>query len=192
MTAADVWTLAAHAREQIEHSPIADPHLLARKVALSIPDEHLRDAVDEMIGAYVVGLVSRQRWAATQTTGDGQTSGDTQRLAAVAGDSPPDPGHGCPDAHVRPAGVGGNRWDGIAAVYKRMLDQRVAVEDGEWKFLRDFTADDCAAAELRRRDNAARNLARAEVFGALAAALTEHDRPTVGDLPDDVLEELFA
>ena len=45
MTAADVWTLAAHAREQIEHSPIADPHLLARKVALSIPDEHLRDAV---------------------------------------------------------------------------------------------------------------------------------------------------
>ena len=183
------WTLAEHTHRQIDDSPIADPHLLARKVALSIPDEHLRQAVDEMIGGYVVGIVSRARWA--KTAGGGQSRDDSHAPPAPAGKNDPDPGQIRHDTHAAAAGVGASRWDGVATVYKRLLGQRVAVEDGDWKFFRDLTAADCRSAEARRRDNAARNLARAETFAAVADALDAHNCPTVGDLPDDVLEELL-
>jgi len=185
------WSLRDHARHMVEQSPIADPHLLSRKVALTIPDEHLRDAVNEMIGAFVVNLVTRSRWGATDHTTGGHFAADTQVAAALGGDDLPGGDHSESGAHPEHVPAGRSKWPAVAAVYKRILDERIHDGDG-WKFFRDFTADNCRTAAANRIDSAARLVARSQQLDATADALIEHDVPTVGDLPDDVLKELFG
>ena len=188
----DEWSLLSLTRQILDESPLSDPHLLARKVALAIPDDRLRDAVDQMIGAYVVGIVTRSRWSGPDLTTSDQSLSDTHSVAVAGGDPSASPDQRLGDTQGCPVGAGTHsRWAGAAAAYKRMLDQRIATGDG-WKFLRDFTADDLAAASGLRRLQAARSIARAETLDRLADALDANGCTTVGDLPDDVLREVLG
>lgn len=188
------WSLREHARQIIDDSHMADPHLIARKVALSIPDNLLRQAVDEMIGAYVVGIITRSRWSAHDPTTSGQMMRDAQAVPAAGGDpSPPAEAsvEATPSERTPRPEDGPTRWQAAAAHYKAILGERMATADG-WKFLRDFTADDADAAAERRRDIASRNLSRADQLTRAADEVRQHGVPTIGDLPDDVLKELFG
>jgi hypothetical protein len=78
--------------------------------------------------------------------------------------------------------VGG--WAAAAETYKRLLDERFAV-NGEWKFLRDFTAEELVAAAEDRRTQASRLGHRADQLERLAGVLGEHGVETVRDLPVD-------
>lgn len=72
----------------------------------------------------------------------------------------------------------------IRANWERMLAQRV-YSAGGWKLLRDCTRDDLLFAAAERRENAARSIAVAERYDALADLLASHGVAAVGDLPAD-------
>ena len=75
----------------------------------------------------------------------------------------------------------------------RELSAPVCTDEGSraWKYLRDCSAGDLAAAAEIRRRKAAQNEAEAEKFDALAKAVEHADVDTVGGLSHDVLEAVL-
>lgn len=91
---------------------------------------------------------------------------------------------GAPPASSKVAAVRG--W------HERLMSQPIDVSGGkgEWKALRDCTRDELLAVAQYRRETAARNLATAEKYEALAKILPA--KKTVGQLAADVVASVFG
>jgi hypothetical protein len=75
----------------------------------------------------------------------------------------------------------------IADGWQRRLRDRLSVADGEWKFLGDCTAVDLQFAADYRREQAARNRAKAAQYDVLRHLLEERGAERVADLPAELL-----
>ena len=82
------------------------------------------------------------------------------------------------------------RWTKASSTYNRILRQRIAVADNDWRFLRDCGRDQLLAAAAIRYAHATATVEAARRFEALAAALDE--LTVVGDLPPDTVLEIMA
>jgi hypothetical protein len=154
-------------RTVLDESHELDPGKLTLEISQLIPDVDLRDAVEQMLPQIVRQEISFSRMQDRRHVPD--------------------------DTHETPAPARGtNSWAArIREDWRRQLDQRYVGASG-WKFLRDFTADDCDfAAELRERESAA-ILDRAARLRRLAQAVRENQVAMIGDLPEEVLRPLLS
>lgn len=83
--------------------------------------------------------------------------------------------------------VGSRRWAAAASI----LMSREFV-DGEWKWLRDCTADDLRSAATDRRQRAASILANADKLDALAALMDKRRASVVAELGEDAVRKVMA
>ncbi|MFG1683585.1 hypothetical protein ACGFNP_25675 [Nonomuraea sp. NPDC049269] len=154
-------------------SALTDPGALAKEVSKRVPDDHLREAFDEMIRTYVQKIVTGNR---------------TLILPPAAFHEVPTPG-----GKVRPVGRS-KKVAEIREAWRVVLRERInigpAAED--WKVLADCDTEDLLFAETARRDLAARNLANADQLKGLRDLLAEHGKQHVRDLPDSVLAAYFG
>lgn len=144
-----MFDLSTLVKEAVEKSDEPDPHVIARRLLLQIPEEHLREALGETLPAYV-------RIRGVQPARSGETAGEPGR----------------PGGSPKP---GNNRW-GRA---------RWSV-NGEWKFERDLTADDCDAIAEDYAQRAAQNAAMEAKFRARAEQLRASGKHTLGEFDDDL------
>lgn len=158
----DLTTLV---REVCDDTDTPDPALLTKEVYRRLRHGERDAALLAALEVFVMQYVTRRRHYAIP---GGQSTRDTQTGAAAGG-----------------------RSTKVAAIrsYARALRDRVAVGDGEWKFLADCTAGDLTYAAGLRREHAKATLARADQYERLAALLTRCGVSTVGALPDEVLAE---
>lgn len=79
----------------------------------------------------------------------------------------------------------------VQSWYEKLLDQSVDVsgDQGQWKRLADCTRDDLLQIAKYRRDVAARNLATAEKYEALAKGMKANQ--TVADIKPEKVREAF-
>jgi hypothetical protein len=186
------WTLREHAEAVIEATHLDDPRDIARKVILSIPDEHMRQALDESVPGFVTALITRSRWAPEpDDTTSGHVANDTHGAATAGGEPSTGPGQGFCDTQKRPAGSGNYsaKWQGVSD-HKKILRSRMK-GDGVWRRFANMTAADCRAAAADRRARADSMIHNAEKLEKLAALCDEFAVVTVGELPADVLDEVF-
>lgn len=169
----DMFSLRALIREVCATSTITDPTTLAKEVGRRIPQDALRDALDEALPVVVQHFVSRSRGSIDSLADQGRS--DTHN--AVVGKAP-------------------NRSHKVAAIragWQKQLRDRIAVgpDRSDWKFLGDCGRADLAYAAGLRRNHAAANRAAAERLEALAALLTQHRVDRVAELPTTVLAATF-
>jgi hypothetical protein len=151
--------------ETLESSAALTPSDLAAEVAAQIPARKVREVLAEALTPYVHQVIQHNR---------SLPADHTQRES---------------QSQV----VGGNPSSKVAAIRdwsRAQLRQRYHVGRGEWKFLGDFTFEDCMFAAQERREMAARNAAKAELFEALAERMKTAGAGTVSDLPVDELPEM--
>lgn len=166
--AAVKFDLRATIRAVLAESVDPDPHGVARDVLARISAKDTREALAQALDIAVRQMISSGRMR--DTTGVPVTAGGATGTA--------------PSRPVR------NSAAVVREAWRRHLDDRLPGAEG-WKFLKDFTAADLDfAADLRDR-HAAANSAQAERMRALKKAIAVADVTTVGELPDDVLQDLL-
>jgi hypothetical protein len=151
--------------ETLESSAALTPSELAAEVAAQIPARKMREILAEALTPYVHQVIQQHRSLAVD--------------------------HSQRDTHQ--GAVGGSPSSKVAAIrdWSRVqLQQRYHVGNRKWKFLGDFTFEDCMFAAQERREQAARNAAKAELFEALAERMKTAGAGTVSDLPVDELPEM--
>lgn len=144
----------------------ADPGVLADKVFTRITEGQYADALRTVLRSYVRRVMTEDRGfrpsVPTVTAPDKQPYRKSGYVAAM-------------------------QESGLRA----RLMERTHGANGWLLLLRDCTVDDLLAAAAERRELAASNGAAATRYEALAAALTESGKTVLGDLADDVLEEIL-
>lgn len=80
------------------------------------------------------------------------------------------------------------RWDTAAST---VLSERLLVGK-DWKFVGDCTRDEVLEAAAQRDAVAATNMAAADRWRRVAAAMDAHNAVTVADLPTDALAEALS
>lgn len=161
-----VFSLRAIVREVIDGSTITDPGEVAAEVDRRVPDEHVREAMNEGLRALV-------------------------REVFRAGGIPPGvreaprPGR----APVAPLKGRSAKRKAINDSWKRVLEKRVHVgpDPSAWKLMGDCAYDDLMFMAEERRAIAARTLSRADRYEALADLLKLHGVEQVRELPEEVL-----
>jgi hypothetical protein len=177
VSTATAFNLRALIREVLATSALPDPGALAKEVSERVPDEHLREAFEEMLRTYVTNTITGGR-----KLFPGPANGSLHETPAPKG-----------GRRSRPVGRS-SKVAGIREAWREALRQRVNIGPApeDWKFLADCGADDLAFAETVRREVAARNLANADQFKGLRELLAEHGAEQVRDLPDSVLADYFG
>jgi hypothetical protein len=154
-------------------SDAPDPHTLAQQVLDSIQPADYADALLQALPGVIRQHLQRQRAEAAAT------------FPIPATDTNPGPG-------LRPSGS--RKVSAIRDAWQARLRERVYIpgSDSGWKFLADCTAVDLLAVAEARRAHAERTLARAEEYEALADALRQSRKKTVGALSQESLRSLLA
>lgn len=167
----DVNRLTELVRRVVRRSQAPDPTDVAAEVSKEIPDEGLREALDEALVIVVRTVVSRMR-------------------GHVEDPESTDPGGDLvvPDAHllgVAP-GVGPSKATAIRHAWRARLHERIAVgaDRGGWRFLADCSAEDLDYAAALRFEHSARTRATGEKLAELANAVRAAGVERVADLPD--------
>lgn len=140
---------------------LTDIDEIASKVAENVPSRELRATLTEALRPYVREFITRRR--------------ATNPVLAPAS-----------AAAVRPA-----RSDKVArirAMGRAWLRENIHVGDGERKQLADCTYQDLMFAAEERRENARRNLAKADRFEEIANMLNDRGVSTVAELPTEDLQ----
>lgn len=140
-------------RSNVVKSKERSPHILAKRIAMKIPEEHVRTSLAECLADSVRIEVTRIRMQA-----------ETPEVLSGAGERVEGPSRWKRQAHVA-------RW----------IDQRENV-NGTWKFRRECTAEDCdwLAVEHRGKKN---KHARAEGLWTRAGALLRTNKAAcLGDI----------
>lgn len=78
------FDLRSFVQQALDRSKKANPHEVADEIAGSIPVEHLRAAVYELLPAYVVPMVGRNRAATMRAASDDEAPKPSARWAAAA------------------------------------------------------------------------------------------------------------
>ena len=159
MTEFDLRTLID---EVLASSDAADANVIAVDVDQRIKDEDLRTALRQTLPAFIRQLNTQQRMAT--------------RFEFVPA-----------DAKQKQLHIPSAKQAAIRDGWKRSLQDRYKGVGGDSVLLRNMTRDDLLAAAQLREAQGDRNYAKARQLRSLAATLDQHDAPTVGDLPDDVL-----
>lgn len=171
MTALEVeekFVLASLIREVIETNPSPDPSVLAEEVVTRIPDEHLREALTQVMRQVIIRTIGQRRL-------DVEPSESLKHSSTVSG----------PKALSKKVqGIKKDFW-------KRRLNDRF-LGAGGFVFLRDATWDDLMAAANERSAQAQQFLSRAAQFEAWAALLHQHNVAKFSDLPEDVQQEALT
>lgn len=157
----DGFDLRALVREVVKNATVADPAFIVKEVNAKIALPDRDTALEEALRPYVLTFLSQMRMSNRAAT------------RAVSGRS--------------------GKVAGIREAWRRILRDVITVGpgDGDWKFLSDCTADDLDFAASLREEHARRNQAIADQYRHLAELLPEHDVPTVGALPEDVLRDVL-
>lgn len=162
-------TSAVHVRAVVRNvldtSDSADPDELAAMISKLIPDEHLRDAFQQILPQIVRHEISLSRMRHSQP--------NAQSISA------------------QPCRPTKNRTALIREDWQRQLAQRYPGVHHNWKFLRDFTAEDCDFSAAVREKEATQLISAAQRLRRLGQALREHKAEVVGDLPEEVLRGLL-
>jgi hypothetical protein len=172
VSTATAFNLRSLIREVLDESVLADPGGVAKEVSKRVPDDHLRDAFEEMLRTYVTNTI---------------TGGRTLFPKPVNGAFHEVP---VPQVGGKSRAVGrSKKVEGIREAWREVLRQRINIGPApeDWKFLGDCDTEDLAFAETARRELAARNLANADQLKGLRDLLAEHGVEHVRDLPDSVL-----
>jgi hypothetical protein len=172
MTTATAFSLRSLVRDVMDTSALADPGALAKEVLRRVPDEHLREAFEEMLRTYVQNTITGRR---------------NLIPSAALQESLPQGGRS------RPVGRSG-KVAGIREAWRAVLKERINIgpASDDWKFLADCNSEDLAFAETARRDLAARNVANADQLQGLRELLAEHGKHRVCDIADSVLAAYFG
>lgn len=144
----------------LEQTDLASPEEVAAAVARGVPAKRVRAVLVEALTAYV-RTTMQQRRAHNPILADEQRT-QSARSSKVAA---------------------------IRDSWASALRDRVHVSDG-WKLLGECTFEDLMFAAAERREHAARNLAKADQFEALASRLESAGVETVADLPESALDVL--
>lgn len=168
MPTLDGFNLRALVRQVLDDSDAADPTTLSREVLARIEVADIAEALRQAMPTVVHNVVSvaRMREPAFIT--------DTRMIDQVT-------------ANTRSA-----RSPKVAAIremWRQQLHTRYAVGNGEWRLLRDCTADNLDHAATYRDEQARRNAAAADKLRALRKLVVDHDVATVGQLPEAVLRD---
>lgn len=91
-----------------------------------------------------------------------------------------------------PTGRPSGRWADVAEFSNNIRTWRVPIGDDDWKFLGDLTSEDCDRIAEMYGDLAAANGRRADAYTLLAKAIVDEQAARAGDLPDQLLAEIFA
>ncbi len=161
----EMFNLYALIDEVAASSAATDPHILAKEITARIPMQELR-------GALLTALVPMIR---TQTG---------LRANLVPNGPTDDPN--------TPRRVGRSRKFTEYARLDRLLSARIAIGGGEHKFLRQCTRANVQSASAIRKAHASATLANAVKLDALDGHMERLDVETVGELPPEVLREVFA
>lgn len=159
------FDLNALIRDTLARSREPDPHVIARRLVPKIPREQRDAALADCLGDRVRIEIGRQRMKASPVPA--QDAVDTQRTSGGGG-----------------VKVGRSKWTRLAPA----LRQRYSV-GGEWKLLRDCTADDCDVIAEGYARRSAEQAAIQGRFQFLAEVLRgTGPTATVADLEPHVLE----
>lgn len=150
----DGFSLREAVNAVLDSSALASPQEVAAQVASELTARQVRAALSQALPGYVAQLMQQRR-----TTNPLLTN----RVPAAT--------------PVRSAKV-----TGIRDAWSAALRDRVHV-DGGWKLLGECGTDDLLFAAAERREHAAKNVAKAEAFEALAERLRAAGAATVADLP---------
>lgn len=170
MSTDTAFSLRALVREVAKTSALADPGALAKEVAKRVPDEHIRDAFEEMLRGFVRECASSDRLFP---------------FPSPQAESLPSAG--------RPNTRSWKR-EGIHAKWARAMRERVHVGPAasDWKFFGDCDLADLDFMASERQRLAEANQAKADQYVKLRALLVEHGAETVRDLPEGVLDAAFG
>jgi hypothetical protein len=154
--------------EMLGRSEEADPHVIAKRLVTRIPQEDLREALASSLADTVRIEIGRLRMQAFNRPAP---------TSVHAGSSEEASGR-----------VGKSRWERHAEV---LLNQRIFV-DGDWKILRDCTADDLEKVADGHADRAREAEAVAARFRGFAAKVRAAGVATMGELDKRIIEGLAA
>jgi hypothetical protein len=140
----------------------SDPRELAEKLLAELTAAELRSALAEVLPEYVRQVMKSGRNKATAAPSQSSPSSPSWRVAPV------------------------RDW------YEQLMAQPIDVSGGQgrWKSLRECTRDELLTVAQHRRETAARNVATAKKYEALARVLPASK--SVGDLPADTVASVFG
>ena len=159
------FNIRATIRKIAASSTIRNPSVLAEEIVRQIPPEELLDVLRTALMPLVREVIAEDRPHGTFTTGFGRPQ---------AGGA------------IRSPSSGSAKVAAIRDGWQDRLRARYSV-DGEWKFLGECTYEDLQAISRSLDLQAERYRSKAAGLRSLAALLTEHDAPTVRDLPAEKL-----
>lgn len=165
--------LADRVREIHERTGIADPRELAAKLLDELVEHELHDVLAEVLPLYVRDVMRTTR-GSVMGSSFAATSASARRSTATP--------------------VPQQQSSKVAAVrswYDQLMSQAIDVSGsrGQWKALRDCTADDLRTAASYKRDVALRNVTMAEQYEKLAA-LVPHNG-TLGKADPNAVSAIF-
>lgn len=171
----------------LDESALTDPGALAKEVSDRVPDEHVREAFEEMLRTYVQTTLTARRSLFP--------AGVVFREPVAPQKAEEPPANGETPGNGKSRSIGrSKKVEAIREAWRAVLRQRINIGPApeDWKFLGDCGTEDLLFAETARRDLAARNLANADQLKGLRDLLAEHGKHHVRDLPDSVLAGYFG
>lgn len=188
------FNLRALIREAMATAPYANPGQLAAEVAERIPENKVREALDQALRFFVRQVMSEERphgpiaqpsrvpASVTRPSG-GSGAVPLPTFTPPQPDNTPVPQNvGGPQAKYTGSRKGAEIRDG----WQKVLDAKYSTPDG-WKSLGDCTYDDLQGMAAYLDKQADQKKARARGWRELAALMTEHEAQILRDLPAEVL-----
>lgn len=181
----DIRRLIQQVRYDIK-SP--DPTLITNEVLRRLPPEFREIALRQVLRSFVRNIVGSPP-PTSSSTDEPKSLGGTEHESGPVNGSPPAPVHSGRSSRMKKWREQGRQWRHAKLYGSTYVGEEHA--EKRWKYLGDCNVADLGFVIDYRYEMANANVGKAQWFEKVRTAVLEHHVKTVGDLPDDVVENLF-
>ena len=182
------FDLRAVVRHVLRTSPSTDFTVIAQEVFTSIPPNHRGEALRQALRPLISEMASFERMnKRPQVPASAMRSG----RQIPADDALPFVGQRAQPESKMVRAIRED-WSEQAEKIERALRNNIHVGGGQRKHLADCTVEDLMFAAVEREVIASRNTTLAKTCRALGELMKDHGAGVVGDLPVDVLAQVFV